>query len=91
MIERGTVEKKLELAGIPVACTIHKIGEKMILDPTLKEEEAVDGRLTVTTINGMLCAMQKGGTCGFTPEEVFKAIDISLKKGEEIRKKHFVV
>ncbi len=90
-IDRGTVDRKLELSGIPIACTIHKIGSKMILDPTMKEEEAVDGRLTITTVNGMICAMQKGGTCGFTPEEVFKAIDISLKKGEEIRKKYFRV
>ncbi len=88
-IDRESMDTKLKLSGIPVACTIHKIAGKMLLDPTLKEEEAVEGRLTVTTIGDKVCAMQKGGSCGFTPEEVFKAIDISFKKGDEIRKKYF--
>jgi len=86
-INRENREEKLEISQIPVACTLHKIEGELILDPDLKEESAVEGRLTVTTIDGQLCAMQKGGICGFTPEEVYKAIDISLKKGSELRKK----
>lgn len=89
--DREKREKKLEMTQIPVACTVHKIAGEMVLDPNLKEESAVEGRLTVTTIDGQICAMQKGGKCGFTPEEVYKAIDISLKKGGELRKKYFVV
>ncbi len=88
-INRDEMKEKLETRNIPIACTIHKIGENLLLDPTLKEESAVDARLTVTTIDGMVCAMQKGGEQGFTPEEIYKAIDISLKKGSEIRKKYF--
>ncbi len=82
-------KEKLDVTQIPIPCTIHKIAGKMVLDPDTKEESAVDGRLTVTTIDGSICAMQKGGVCGFTPEEVYKAIDISIKKGNDIRKKYF--
>lgn len=89
-INREKMNKKLEIKEIPVACTIYKIAGKLVLDPTLREESAVEGRLTVTTIEGdRICAMQKGGKCGFTPEEIYKAVDISLKKGKEMRKKYF--
>jgi exosome complex component RRP42 len=88
-LNRENMKEKLEVTQIPVACTVHKIADKIILDPNLREESAVEGRLTVTSMDGeRLCALQKGGECGFTPEEVYKAIDISIKKGEEIRKKY---
>jgi len=79
----------LEVSRVPIACSIYKIGGKMVIDPDMKEEAAADGRLTITTVDGFLCAMQKSGVCGFTPEEVYKAIDISVKHGDEIRKKYF--
>ncbi len=92
--EDGTVDtenrkEKLEVGKIPIACTIYKINGELVVDPELKEEESAEGRITVTTIDGLLCAMQKGGTCGFSTEEIYKSVDISVKKGDEIRKKYF--
>lgn len=89
-MNREDMNEKLDVSQIPIACTAHKIAGQLVLDPNLKEESAVDGRLTVITIeNDLVCAMQKGGECGFSPEEIYKAVEISIKKGKEIRENHF--
>ena len=42
-------------------CTFVKIGDKLILDPTLNEEKVASARLNVgVTKDGNICAMQKG-------------------------------
>ena len=67
--------------------TIIKIGNSFIVDPAEQEEQALDVRLTVTTIgDGQLCSLQKGGEGSLTVEEIDKMIDLAIKKGEEIRK-----
>jgi len=79
--------KKIPLKYLPVAVTVVKIGDKFIIDPSLEEEEAMDARLTVTTIeDGRLCAMQKGGDGVLTADDVSIMIDLSIKKGKELRK-----
>lgn len=89
-MDRSDMKEKLDVSQIPIACTAHKVAGQLLLDPNLKEESAVDGRLTVITIEkDLVCAMQKGGECGFSPEEIYKAVEISIKKGKEIRKSHF--
>jgi len=80
--------KKLPVKSKPVAVTIIKIGDNLLVDPNLKEEETMDCRLTVTTKDdGNLCALQKGGISGLSVEEIQKAFEISVKRGKEIRKK----
>ncbi len=79
--------KKLQLNELPIPITVVKIKNKFIVDPTLDEEEAMDARLTVTTTeDGRVCAMQKGGDSALSPEDIEKVIDISIKKGKELRK-----
>ncbi|MBU0930016.1 MAG: exosome complex protein Rrp42 [Nanoarchaeota archaeon] len=82
--KRGT--KSLPLDGYPVECTVYMIGDKLIVDPTTEEEELVEARLTVATYGNHLCAMQKGGVKGLTPEEVEKMVDLAVKKTDELRK-----
>ncbi len=80
-------KKKLDLKCLPIPVTVIKIGEKLIVDPTLEEEKALDVRLTVTAIeSGDLVALQKGGEGVLSEEDLFKMIDISIKKGKELRK-----
>ncbi|MFH1978136.1 MAG: exosome complex protein Rrp42 [Candidatus Aenigmatarchaeota archaeon] len=88
-------EKKkgdLPLNNKPISITFAKISSpknnvsKIIVDPSRDEEKAMTGRLTVTTTDkGNVCAMQKGGS-SFTLEEIYKAVDIAIKKGQELRK-----
>ncbi|MCD6410101.1 MAG: exosome complex protein Rrp42 [Candidatus Verstraetearchaeota archaeon] len=71
----------------PVAVTIGKLGDQLIVDPCFEEEEVLDCRLTASfTEGGLLCAMQKGLPGAFTADEVIKAIEIAKVKSEELRK-----
>jgi len=72
----------------PIAITIVKIGNQLILDPTLEEWKALDSRITITTMeNGDICALQKGGDGFFTKEEVEKAADMALESGKALRER----
>ena len=67
--------------------TIARINGKLMLDPTLEEEDTMDVRLTISTKDdGNITAMQKGLTGALTMKEIEEAIDMSIKKGKELRK-----
>ncbi len=67
--------------------TFAKIGEELIVDPSLEEEEVMGARLSVgITQDGNICAMQKGGEKTLTQEEVLKAVSIAKIKTAELRK-----
>jgi exosome complex component RRP42 len=79
-------DKKLPVNDVPVPVTFGIIDGKLVVDPTLEEEESMDGRLTITTNSeGQICAIQKGSPCSLTLEMIEEAAEISIKKGKEIR------
>jgi exosome complex component RRP42 len=83
----GEYTGKIPLVDTPIAVTISKISNKLLIDPNLEEENALDARVTIATNeNGEICAIQKGGTGFFTTEELKKAADLSIEKGKELRK-----
>jgi len=80
-------KKKLELSELPIPITIIKIRDKFIIDPCLEEEECMDARLTVTTVeSGDIVALQKGGEVPLTEEDIYKMIELGTEKGKELRK-----
>ncbi|MFH1126239.1 MAG: exosome complex protein Rrp42 [Candidatus Altiarchaeota archaeon] len=83
-IVRGEWSGKLPTTCTPIACTLAKVTGKMLLDPTLDEEHAMDARLTVTTTD-TVNAMQKGGMGTLTMEEVERSVDIAFEKAKELR------
>jgi exosome complex component RRP42 len=92
-VKDGKILKKpgyipLPIVNHPISVTFAKIGEKIILDAGLDEEEVMDVRLTMTLDkNGRICAIQKGGGSGyFTKEEISEAAKIAIIKTEELRK-----
>ena len=92
-VEECAIVKKpgynpLPIINHPVSVTFAKIGNKLILDTGLDEEQVMDARLTITMDkNGKICAMQKGGGSGyFTKEEILDAAKIALEKTAELRK-----
>ncbi len=79
-------DKKLPVTDMPVPVTFGIIDGKLVVDPTLEEEESMDGRLTMTTnAEGMICAIQKGSACSLTLQLIEEAAEIAIRKGKEIR------
>ena len=69
--------------NIPMNLSIHKIDGKIILDPTIEEEEASQGRLVLAMIPGKpprICSMQKGETLNMTIDEFEKMLDLAEEK-----------
>lgn len=87
----GTVKFKdkdvaLPLQHYPVEVTVGKIQDKLLVDPSLDEEGALDAQITIAVDqNGDVCAVQKRGIGTFTIDEVLQAVDIVQVKAEEIR------
>jgi exosome complex component RRP42 len=66
-------------------CTFAKIGEELVLDPSLEEEDILDARISIgMKEDGTICAMQKGGARPITKDDVMKAIKISTDKTKEL-------
>jgi len=74
----------LPIQTIPVSITTSKAGDFLLMDPTTEEEAVQEARLTFAIANGQVCAAQKGGQGGFSPEQVLKALDTALLKSKEI-------
>ena len=84
---KGEYGKKLELARLPLEITFYKVADKIILDPTVAEEEASNDRFTVAvTDDEYLSAFQKGGAGSFSAAEIHQCIETALKKTKEMRK-----
>ena len=86
-IVKGEYSGKISLNMKPVLSTFAKLGETIILDPSLVEEKAMSARISMsTTEKNNVCAFQKGGSGSFTVQEIDQAIDIALQKSKELRK-----
>jgi exosome complex component RRP42 len=79
---------QLPVKSHPVTVTMGKINNTLIVDPGLEEEEVMDSRISMA-INeeGHICAVQKGGSGYFTPQQILEASKIAQEKAVEIRKK----
>lgn len=65
--------------------TAAKIGDYIILDPTLEEESLCDAKITFSITNdGLIAGMQKAGMGVFTTDEVIKIADLAMEKGKEL-------
>jgi len=71
----------------PMSCTVLKSKNFIYVDPTDKEEEIADARLTIgLTSHDEICALQKGGETGLTIPEIDKMISLAITKTKELRK-----
>ncbi len=79
-------EDPLPVEDMTVACTVWRVGNQLMVDPTRDEELASDARLTTAfSTDGKICAMQKGGNEPLSEAEVEKMIDLSFEKVKELR------
>ena len=78
----------LPVKSHPVTVTIGKINNSLIVDPGLEEEQVMDSRISIAINDeGNICAVQKGGSGYFTPQQILEASKIAQEKAIEIRKK----
>ncbi|MCH9657521.1 exosome complex protein Rrp42 [archaeon] len=86
LVEGG--ESPLPVSTIPVSVTMAKIGNYIVVDPNGDEWASMDSRITITSdSDGNICALQKGGSDGFTQDEINQCGEISVKVGAKIREK----
>lgn len=79
--------KGIPINEMPIPVTFGIIEGKLIVDPGLEEEDAIDTRITVTTkTNGNITALQKGCPGSFAMNSLEEAADLSIKIGSDIRK-----
>ncbi len=72
---------------IPVSVTMARIGEHIIVDPNSDEWACMNARITITTNSDEnICALQKGGSDGFTFEQLIKCSELAISTGSKIRK-----
>ena len=77
----------LPVKKVPVSVTIAKVGDQLLVDPCLDEEEVMEGRITITLDDdGNVCAIQKGPG-EFAIEDIYKALEIASKVAPRVREK----
>jgi exosome complex component RRP42 len=80
-------KEALKLQKLPLTVTVTKINENLLVDPSADEEEIKDARLTIALDEkGNICTIQKGGSDGFTLEELKEALNLAQTKNKELRK-----
>ena len=81
-------ESPLPTTTIPVSVTMGKIGNHIVVDPNSDEWDSMDARVTITSdSDGNICALQKGGSDGFTLDEMVQCGELSVRVGAKIREK----
>jgi exosome complex component RRP42 len=79
-------DKKLNIKKIPLSFTFEKIENKIVLDPTDKEEDAGTTRFSIGICEDKIVSCQKSKSGTFTQKEILEMTDIALKKYGEIKK-----
>ncbi len=84
---KKTEEKiRLPIQTIPLAVTMARIGDYLVLDPTAEEEAVMDARITfVTDDRGNICAGQKGLSGSLSVDQITLAASTAKLKGEQVR------
>jgi len=79
-------DEPLPLRDIPVAITLAEIGGELVVDPVHEEEEVAGCRLTIIVkSDGSIAGMQKSGAGTLTRDQLMRAVEIAIRKADEIR------
>lgn len=86
IVPKSKTKEKLPVVKDTLECTVYKIGNHFIVDPTTEEEKLYDSRLTIAmTADGTVCALQKGGEIGLNIDDISQMLDIANDKIPKIR------
>lgn len=72
---------------VPVAISVHKIGDSLIVDPTREEEDVSETRVTIGSSNGTISSLQKSNSKHLGIDEIKKVFEIAAETSKEINKK----
>ena len=76
----------LEIDHYPIECTFVRLGDTIVVDPTVDEEGAAQGRLTVATDEASnVVAMQKGLVGAFSPDDIKETVERAFQHGDRLR------
>lgn len=80
--------EQLPIRKHPITVTTAKIGDKLVVDPIREEEQVMDARISFAIDDdGNICAIQKGGSGYFDPQQIIEAAKLAKDKAKELRKK----
>jgi exosome complex component RRP42 len=80
--------EQLPIRKHPITVTTAKIGDKLVVDPIGEEEQVMDARISFAIDDdGNICAIQKGGSGYFEPQQIMEAAKLAKDKAKELRKK----
>lgn len=75
-------KKPLEISKFSTSITFSKVGDTLMVDPTLSEEGVEQGKFTIGVMDdGSISALQKSLPIGFTKEEIFELLDKAVELG----------
>jgi exosome complex component RRP42 len=87
-VQKREYSGDLKVERKPLLSTFAKVGNQVILDPTIAEEKAMTARFSLaTTEDDLITAYQKGGPGSFSRKEIDYCIETAFKKAKELRKK----
>lgn len=87
VVDYKTHTDPLALSSNPILVTAYKIGDHIVTDPGYEEERGVQARLSIGfQDDGLLCALQKGGDGGLTPEEIAESLEKARAVADVYRK-----
>ncbi len=80
--------------NLPLTITFHKIGEKILIDPSSEEEETSEGRISFALSRNpgkkediVINAIQKGNPKTFEEKEIFEIAELAVEKFKELEKR----
>jgi len=73
--------------NVPLLMTFHKIGNRLLLDPSVEEEDASDARISFALSKSGINACQKGNDIPFDTSEISTILDEAEKKCKVMQKK----
>lgn len=83
----GEYSDKLPILHKPININVCKVGNNLLLDPTIEEEKIIDSKLSVAIReDDKICAMQKQGGKEFEAKDVEEMVNLAMKKSKELRK-----
>jgi hypothetical protein len=82
--DREPLPLTLHHLPLPVTFALFEGGDTLALDPTLKEQAACQGQVTITVNpQGEICALQKADGIGVTASQVMRCVRIATQRMSE--------
>lgn len=81
----GEYDRPLDYKAVVTTSTFSKVAGRILLDADRNEEIDTSARMSVSFVNGNICAMQKGLEGSFNVDEVEYMIKTAFKKAEDLK------